>query len=134
MSDDQPPRSAVDERWFSTDLRLVPLILGDGPGEHPPGRDDVVAIYPPLRAVVGGWSGLVGKGWRAGAEGATADGTRMTFRFETSREWFPAPGCGEDLRLHVNMLAQAEADEGRTRRGFRYRAHHDPRLRTHPAQ
>jgi hypothetical protein len=95
-------------------------------GEQPPGPDDVVAIYAPLRAIVGGWSGLVGKGWRTAAEPAIASGTRMTCSFEASREWFPSTGCGQGLRLQVHMLARAEADEGRTRRGFRYRAQHDP--------
>jgi hypothetical protein len=98
-------------------------------GEQPPGPDDVVAIYAPLRAIVGGWSGLIGKGWRAGAEPPSATGSRMTFSFEASRDWFPSAGCGQGLRLQVDVLARAEADEGRTRRGFRYRARPGPRSR-----
>jgi hypothetical protein len=94
--------------------------------DEPPGPDDVAAIYAPLRAIVGGWSGLSGMGWQPAEQPAIASGTRMTFRFETRREWFPAAGCGRGLRLQVELLAQAEAEEGRTRRGFRYRAHHDP--------
>jgi hypothetical protein len=94
--------------------------------DEPPGPDDVAAIYAPLRAIVGGWSGLSGMGWQPAEQAAVASGTRMTFRFATRREWFPAAGCGQGLRLQVELLAQAEAEEGRTRRGFRYRAHHDP--------
>jgi hypothetical protein len=94
--------------------------------DQAPGPDDVVAVYAPLRAIVGGWSGLSGMGWRPAEQPAVASGTRMTFRFETRREWFPAAACGQGLRLQVELRAQAEAEEGRTRRGFRYRAHHDP--------
>jgi hypothetical protein len=93
--------------------------------DQPPGPDDVVAVYAPLRAIVGGWSGLSGMGWRPSAQ-PQANGTRMIFCFETRREWFPAAGCGDGLRLQVQLQAQSEAEEGRTRRGFRYRAHYDP--------
>jgi len=96
-------------------------------GEQPPGPDDVVAIYAPLRAIVGGWSGLSGMGWQPDEQApASAVGARMIFRFAARREWFPAASCGRGMRLEVQLLAQAEADEGRSRRGFRYRARHDP--------
>lgn len=94
--------------------------------EQPPGPEDVVAVYVPLRAVVGGWSGQTRAGWRA-VTGATApDAGLTTFVFESSRVWFAAPGAGQGLHLHVQIRAQAEADQGRTRRGFRYRSHYDP--------
>jgi hypothetical protein len=94
--------------------------------DDPPAADAVVAVYAPLRAIVGGWSGLAGAGWRQSEQAPRASGARMTFCFETVREWFPAQGCGAGLRLQVRLVAQAEADEGRTRRGFRYRVYHDP--------
>ncbi|HEY3229859.1 MAG TPA: zinc ribbon domain-containing protein [Roseiflexaceae bacterium] len=95
--------------------------------DEPPGPEDVVAIYAPLRAIVGGWSGLSGAGWRRDEQApALAIGSTMIFRFETRREWFAAPGCGQGLRLHIQLRAQAAANEGHTRRGFRYRAYHDP--------
>jgi hypothetical protein len=33
-SDDKPPRSVVDERWFSTELGIVALIEATSPDEH----------------------------------------------------------------------------------------------------
>ncbi len=86
--------------------------------DAPPGRADVVAVYAPLRAVVGGWSGLRGRGWRA--LGGEAQGTRMHFRFIANLEWFPASGCGHGLRLRVQVEARSSAEEGRERHGFRY--------------
>src|SRR5262245_48028681 len=94
--------------------------------EQPPGPDDVVAIYAPLRAIVGGRSGLSGMGWRPAEQPAVASGTRMTFRFETWREWFPATNCGQGLRLRVRVRARARGGEGRTGRGSRDRTYHDP--------
>lgn len=91
-----------------------------------PGPEDIVAVYAPLRAVVGGWSGLVGAKWQRSKTAPSAIGTRTLFRFEAEQVWFPASGYGQGLKLHVRILAQSEADEGRSRRGFRYRAHYDP--------
>jgi hypothetical protein len=92
--------------------------------DEPPGPNTVLAIYAPLRAVVGGWSGLVGKGWQADGSQDQPDG-RAIFRFSAAIEWFPAPGCGEGLRLRARIGAESRAQEGRERRGFRYLAHHD---------
>ncbi len=94
--------------------------------DHLPGVDDVVAVYAPLRAVVGGWSGLTGQGWRRVSERAAPGGTQMIFRFETVREWFAAPERARGLRLGVRLQAESRADEGRERRGFRYRVRRDP--------
>jgi hypothetical protein len=95
--------------------------------DQPPGPRDVVAVYAPLRAVVGGWSGLIDAGWQLRAQLPPHAGSTMPrFQFATTREWFPASGCGAGLRLTVAIIAEAEAEEGRTRRGFRYRAHYDP--------
>lgn len=94
--------------------------------EQPPGPEDVVAVYAPLRAVVGGWSGQIGAGWRPLTGEPLQGSGRATFAFETSRVWFAAPGAAQGLHLRVQIRAQAEADLGRTRRGFRYRSHYDP--------
>jgi hypothetical protein len=95
--------------------------------DAPPAAADVIAVYAPLRAVVGGWSGLAGMGWRRdGQTSAAPGGTTMLFSFTATRRWFPAPGCGAGLHMEVQLRAQAEADEGHERRGFRYRTHHDP--------
>jgi hypothetical protein len=125
----QLPNARVAQSVIGGTIRL-PTSGAIPPGlwfaDQPPGPDDVVAIYAPLRAIVGGWSGLAGMGWRAGAEPPLATGSRMIFSFTASREWFPSPGCGQGLRLQVQLVARAEAAEGHTRRGFRYRAQHDP--------
>ncbi|WP_129632619.1 zinc ribbon domain-containing protein [Candidatus Oscillochloris fontis] len=92
--------------------------------DEPPGADVVLAIYAPLRAVVGGWSGLVGKGWTLDGSEDRPDG-RAIFRFSAEIEWFPARGCGAGLRLRVRIGAESRGKEGRERRGFRYMAHHD---------
>lgn len=93
----------------------------------PPGPEDVVAIYAPLRAIVGGWSGLIGAGWRPHeTEPTAARGPTTVYRFVTERDWFPATGGARGLRLRVRVLAEAAADEGRSRRGFRYQVAHDP--------
>lgn len=92
-----------------------------------PGPSDVVAIYAPLHAVVGGWSATTSDGWRKLGQAWAADGTsRELVRFEVEREWFAALGCAEDMRLRVRIGASSFADEGRTRRGFRYRIGADP--------
>lgn len=93
--------------------------------DDPPSAQAVVAIYAPLRAVVGGWSGLSGQGWRRTERQARA-GSRMAFTFVAERIWFPAPGCGGGLQLHVTIAATAEAEEGRERLGFRYREGSNP--------
>jgi hypothetical protein len=92
--------------------------------DEPPGPDAVLALYAPLRAVVGGWSGLVGKGWQADGSQDQPDG-RAIFRFSAAVEWFPASGCGGGLRLRARIAAESRGKEGRERRGFRYLAHHD---------
>ncbi len=95
--------------------------------DQPPGARDIVAVYAPLRAVVGGWSGLIDAGWQLTNQLPPHPGSTMPrFQFSATREWFPASGCGAGMRLVVTILAEAEAQEGRTRRGFRYRAHYDP--------
>ena len=124
------PNARVEQSVIGGTIRL-PSSGAVPPGlwlrEQPPGPADVVAIYAPLRAIVGGWSGLGGAGWRRNDESLAAfDSTNRVFQFETQREWFPAPGYGQGLRLRVRLRAQAEAEEGHQRRGFRYRAHHDP--------
>ncbi|MBO9321161.1 MAG: zinc ribbon domain-containing protein [Roseiflexus sp.] len=92
-----------------------------------PGPDDIVAIYAPLRAVVGGWSGLTDHGWKKCDQEWAADGTSRTLvRFTVERVWFAAPGAAHNMRLQVQIGAVAHADEGRTRRGFRYRIGADP--------
>ncbi|MEI7645380.1 MAG: zinc ribbon domain-containing protein [Chloroflexales bacterium] len=92
--------------------------------DEPPGPDAVLALYAPLRAVVGGWSGLVGKGWRSDGSQDRPDG-RAIFRFSAAVEWFPASGCGGGMRLRARIGAESRGKEGRERRGFRYMAHHD---------
>ncbi|EFO80878.1 hypothetical protein OSCT_1247 [Oscillochloris trichoides DG-6] len=92
--------------------------------DEPPGAETVLAIYAPLRAVVGGWSGLVGKGWTLDGSEDRPDG-RAIFRFSADIEWFPARGCGAGLRLRVRIGAESRGKEGRERRGFSYKAHHD---------
>lgn len=98
--------------------------------ESPPGPEDVVAVYAPLRAVVGGWSGLEGKGWQKLGSGVDPHNhSWKQFRFVAKREWFPAPGHGQGLRLKVRIEAESQAELGRERRGFRYREHYDPPMR-----
>lgn len=86
--------------------------------DEPPGPEDVLAIYPPLRPVSGGWSGLIGRGWRPA--GSAAHGTKMVFHFQAEVAWFPADGCGAGLRLLTTVAASSHAWEGKARRGFRF--------------
>ncbi|WP_298816115.1 zinc ribbon domain-containing protein [Chloroflexus sp.] len=92
---------------------------------EPPSAQTIVAIYAPLRAVVGGWSGLSGQGWRR-SDRQAVDGSRIAFTFLAERVWFPAPGCGGGLQLHVTIAATAVSSEGEERLGFRYREGDDP--------
>lgn len=92
-----------------------------------PGADDVIAVYAPLRAVVGGWSGTTSDGWRKVDQSWAHDGSsRELVRFDVQREWFAALGCAEGARLRVRLSATSYAAEGRTRRGFRYHIGADP--------
>ncbi|GIV89712.1 MAG: zinc ribbon domain-containing protein [Chloroflexus sp.] len=101
--------------------------------DEPPSAQTVVAIYAPLRAIVGGWSGLSGQGWRRDERQALA-GSRMLFTFLAERVWFPAPGCGGGLQLHVTIAAIAESEEGRERIGFRYCIGDDPPMEVRYAE
>lgn len=126
----QLPNARVGQSVLGGTVRL-PTSGAIPPGlwlqERRPGPDDVVAVYVPLRAIVGGWSGLLSAGWRLSEQSPDAYASDVeVFRFECRREWFAAPGCAGDLRLCVQISAFAEASEGRTRRGFRYRVAHDP--------
>lgn len=115
------PNARVEQSVIGGTVRL-PSSGAVPPGlwvqDEPPGPTAVVAVYAPLRAVVGGWSGLRGRGWRA--LGGEAQGARMHFRFAAELEWFPAPGCGRGLRLKLQVEARSSAAEGRERHGFRY--------------
>lgn len=93
---------------------------------EPPGPDDVVAVYAPLRAVVGGWSATTSDGWKKlGQEWADDGSSRDLVQFAVERSWFPATGAGRDLRLNARIVASSFAEEGKTRRGFRYRSGSD---------
>jgi len=100
--------------------------------DEPPGPADVVAIYPPLRAVRGGWSGQAGRGWRQADRSAA--GPELIFRFVAEVEWFPAPGCGGGRRLQVQVEADSRSSEGRERRGFRYGLRRDGPMRVATAR
>ncbi|NJM05349.1 zinc ribbon domain-containing protein [Candidatus Gracilibacteria bacterium] len=92
-----------------------------------PDAERVLAVYVPLRAVVNGWSGRVEDGWEKVDQRWANDGSsRELVSFAIRREWFAAPGAAEGLRLQVFIGASSYAEEGRTRRGFRYRSSHDP--------
>lgn len=92
-----------------------------------PAEADIIAIYAPMRAVVGGWSGAIGDGWRKTGQAWAGDATsRERVSFVIEREWFAAPGGANAMRLRVQIRATSLADEGRTRRGFRYRIGADP--------
>lgn len=94
--------------------------------EAPPDETQVVALYAPLRAVVGGWSATTSDGWEKIADGWAGAGWGICVRFRIAREWFAAPGFGQGLRLQVQIGAESYAEEGRTRRGFTYRVASDP--------
>lgn len=123
--------AGVEQEVIGGTMRL-PSLGAAPPGlwdhDHPPGPADVVAIYPPLRAVVRGWSGLVGRGWRAA--GSAAEGDATVFLFRASVEWFPAPGCGAGARLRCEVEASSHSMvEGRERRGFRFGLRRDGPMR-----
>ncbi len=115
------PNAGVEQQVIGGTVKL-PASGAVPPGlwvlDQPPGPTDVVAIYPPLRPVRGGWSGLIGRGWQPA--GSSADGPQMTFHFRAPVEWFPADGCGAGLRLLVEVVASSRAWEGKERRGFRF--------------
>ncbi|WP_322820022.1 zinc ribbon domain-containing protein [Chloroflexus sp.] len=122
------PNARVEQSVIGGTIRL-PSSGAIPPGmwvlDEPPGAQHVVAIYAPLRAVVGGWSGLSGNGWRR-EERYAISGSRMVHTFTAERVWFPAPGCGGGLQLHVTIAATAESEEGKSRLGFRYREGSNP--------
>jgi hypothetical protein len=115
------PNARVEQQVIGGTVRL-PASGAVPPGlwvrDEPPGPQDVVAIYPPLRPVRGGWSGLIGRGWRPA--GSEAHGQQMLFHFQARVEWFPADGCGAGLRLVAEVAASSSAWEGKERRGFRF--------------
>lgn len=95
-------------------------------GASLPVAADTVAVYVPLRAIVKGWSGTTSDGWKKVEESWADDGTsRNLVEFRTERTWF-ATAKTSGPRLHVRIGAQSYADEGRTRRGFRYRVGANP--------
>jgi hypothetical protein len=118
------PNARVEQSVVGGTVRLpssgaVPPGLWFAP--TPPGKTDVIAVYAPLRAVVGGWSGLSGADWRKMGETSHKDTGENVVFFETKREWFAAQGCAHDLRLQINIRAESYTEAGRTRLGFRYR-------------
>jgi hypothetical protein len=96
---------------------------------EPPGAEDVVAVYAPLRAVKGGWSGLTSHGWRRVERAWSGQGTRDRLLFEVEREWFASGDAALGLRLLVRIGAESHAEEGRGRLGFRYRIGRNPPMR-----
>ncbi len=121
------PNASVPQAYLGGTVRL-PTAAAIAPGlwmrPQPPGPSQTVAIYAPLHAVVDGWSGLVGQGWERVGE-QRRDG-RSVFSFRAARQWFPAPGYGAGVSLDLVIGAEAEADVGRERLGFRYRIGYDP--------
>jgi hypothetical protein len=91
-----------------------------------PGPDDIVAVYAPLRAVKGGWSGLTSHGWRRVERAWSGAGTRDRLLFEVERTWFAADGGAAGHWLRVRIGAESQAEEGRVRLGFRYRIGRNP--------
>lgn len=124
------PNAGVPQQVIGGTVKL-PATGAVPPGlwylDQPPGPADVVAIYPPLRPVRAGWSGLIGRGWRAA--GSEAAGPQMLFHFVAPVAWFPADGCGAGLRLLVEVAASSRAWEGTGRRGFRFGLRRDGPMR-----
>lgn len=130
------PNAGVAQEVIGGTMRL-PALGAVPPGlwdrDAPPGPRDVVAVYPPLRPVVRGWSGLVGRGWRAA--GSAAEGDTTVYLFRAPLEWFPAPGCGAGLTLSCEIEASAHSTvEGRERRGFRFGLRRDGPMRVVAAE
>jgi hypothetical protein len=124
------PNARVDQRVLGGTVRL-PTANAVPPGmwlpDTMPTPTDVVAVYVPLKAIVSGWSGLSDAGWALSEQlPPESNSTSPRFRFQTVREWFPADGQLDGQRLMVRVEAEAEAEEGRSRRGFRYRSQYDP--------
>ncbi len=127
----------VDQRVLGGTVRL-PTADAVPPGmwlpDELPNISDVVAVYVPLKAIVGGWSGLSDAGWTLNEQlPPEPNSTSPRFRFQAIREWFPTAGRLADQRLMVQVEAEAEAEEGRSRRGFRYRSHYDPPMEVRDA-
>lgn len=101
---------------------------------NPPSPADIVALYVPLHAVVGGWSATTSDGWKkVGQERADTETTRDRVSFTVQRDWFPAAGAAGGLTLRARIWASSLAQEGRTRRGFRYRIGADPPMQVEEA-
>ncbi|MCG8347817.1 MAG: zinc ribbon domain-containing protein [Chloroflexales bacterium] len=136
--DDTPPRAGAAAKVVTVKLskaRVEQSVVGGTvrlpssgavpPGlwfaPTPPGETDVIAMYAPLRAVVGGWSGLRGADWCKIGEASCKDTGENAVFFEAKREWFAAQGCARDLRLPINIRAESYTEADRTCLGFRYR-------------
>jgi hypothetical protein len=94
-----------------------------------PGPDNIIAVYAPLRAVKGGWSGLTSHGWRRVEREWSGVGTRDRLLFEVERIWFAADGGAAGHQLRVRIGAESQAEEGRARLGFRYQIGRNPPMR-----
>jgi len=83
----QLPNARIAQQVIGGTVKL-PALGAVPPGfwafDHAPGPEDVVAIYPPLRPVRDGWSGLVGRGWIA--LGSDMHAGRKRFHFRTEAE------------------------------------------------
>lgn len=84
---------------------------------------DTIAIYAPLQAIVGAWSGQTSAGWQPVQldQIILDDRGRRIFSFEIVRTWFPSANCGENLELKVKIGAYSTSKNHETRRGFHYR-------------
>jgi hypothetical protein len=98
---------------------------------HAPTPADTVAIYAPLRAIVGAWSGQRSAGWRLVDSQVDEfdDRGRRIFNFEIVRSWFPSPNYGENLELRIKIGAYSTAEAHETRRGFHFHPDRDSPMR-----